>query len=64
MISHLQAETLTGEFAFHYEKIFAIGRFGMEALMDGKMLILQSEELIALNICKDYTPARQLSFLA
>ncbi len=32
--------------------------------MDGKMLVLQGEELIALGVGEDYSPARQLSFLA
>ena len=35
----------------------------MEAPMDGKMLILQGEELIALDVREDYSPARQLSVL-
>ena len=36
----------------------------MEALMDGKMLVFQSEELIALNVREDYSALRQLCFLA
>ncbi len=36
----------------------------MEAPMDGKVLVLQGEEFIALDVRKDYRPARQLSFLA
>ena len=32
--------------------------------MNGEMLVLQDEELIALDVREDYGSARQLSFLA
>ena len=35
----------------------------MEAPMDGKMLVFQGEDFIALDVREDYNRARQLYFL-
>ena len=44
----------TGEFLRDDKKLMAFWSFGMEGLVDGKMLLLQCEDLIALDVRKGY----------
>ena len=46
--------SLTREFLHNDKELVALVGFPVEGLVDGEMLLLQSENLIALDIGKDY----------
>ena len=44
----------TGEFLHDDKELVALGRLGVEGLVDGEMLLLEGEDLVALDVGEGY----------
>ena len=58
------AQLLTCEFLSDHEQLMALGRFRMECLVDGEMLVLQGEDLIAMDVREGYINRDQQPYIS